>query len=299
MAYPVSVNYVEKVEAARHFLFCLAFTEYHPEPLQYEEVQHHHGILLSSVWIERVRDEYLGQKSNIVHFKGIFSDILEHSHVRNGTAKRWHESEESLLYNKSAIVKRLKNEGNTAQYIAFYLSQVYQLQQTILERMDAVRILFEWIEHPEKYKRVEWLGMFSPFFESNKRGAGRKKASAVIVQKEISEADIAGDEILHTSNGVARKAWLDFAKKKNAIFESVTPKVFRRALMCGDVKTIATGTNLPLLVGLFKEFAKFCTTDKGELGEYKKTVMDNIGWNDTKYQKAGIGQENKKRLFAK
>ena len=56
----------------------------------------------------------------------------------------------------------MKDEGNTKQQIDFYLSQVYKLQQTILERMGAVRILIDWIEHPQKYKNVEWLSMFDP-----------------------------------------------------------------------------------------------------------------------------------------
>ena len=162
MAYPISIDYCKKIEAARHFLFSLPYKENHPDKLSYEEVQHQDGVLLSSVWIENVRQEYLSQDSNIIIFRGIFSDILNNSHVEDGTARKWNESKEGLLYDKKAIIKRMEDEGNTRMQIDFYLSQVYKLQQTILERMDAVRILIDWIEHPQKYKNVEWLSMFDP-----------------------------------------------------------------------------------------------------------------------------------------
>ncbi|MBR4920342.1 MAG: hypothetical protein IKZ62_03360 [Prevotella sp.] len=162
MAYPVSIDYCKKIEAARHFLFSLPYKESHPENLSYEEVQHQDGVLLSSVWIENVRQEYYSQESNLIIFKGIFSDILNNSYVEDGTTRKWNESKEGLLYDKTAIIKRLEYEGNTKMQIDFYLSQVYKLQQTILERMDAARILIDWIEYPQKYEKVEWLSMFDP-----------------------------------------------------------------------------------------------------------------------------------------
>lgn len=162
MAYPVSVDYCKSIEKARVFLSGLPYIEVHPNPLAYEDVQRYDGWLLRDVWIENVRNECLSQDYDIIILKGLFSDILDNYHVKNGTTKKWDESEEGLLYNKSAIVKRLENEGNTEEMIDFYLSQVYKLQQTILERMDAVRILVDWLENPKKYKGVEWLSMFSP-----------------------------------------------------------------------------------------------------------------------------------------
>lgn len=162
MAYPVSIDYRKGIEKTSHFLHGLPYAELHPEQLAYEEVQRYDGWLLGEVWIENVRDECLSQAYDVTILKGIFSDILENIYVKNGMAKRWDESEEGLLYNKSAIVKRLENEGNTREAIVFYLSMVYKLQQTILERMDAVRILIDWLENPKMYKGVEWLSMFSP-----------------------------------------------------------------------------------------------------------------------------------------
>lgn len=162
MAYPISVDYCKSIEKASKLLSGLPYTEMHPELLTYEEVQRYDGWLLSDVLIEDVKNEILSQDYDITILKGVFSDILDNSQVKNGTARRWDESEEGLLYNKSAIAIRLENEGNNRELIDFYLSQVYKLQQTILERMEAVRILVDWLENPKKYEGAEWLSMFSP-----------------------------------------------------------------------------------------------------------------------------------------
>lgn len=228
MAYPISIDYCKKIEAARHFLFSLPNKESHPDNLSYEEVQHQDGILLSSVWIENVRQEYYSQDSDIIIFKGIFSDILNNSHVEDGTAKKWNESKEGLLYDKTAIIKRLVDEGNTKIQIDFYLSQVYKLQQTILERMDAVLILIDWIEHPQHYKGVEWLSLFDP--NRTDDDVQTKDNYSIKVSQLFSSLDKC-EEFFADGNGLSCADWArrlyEYEKKKYYYF---TQK--------GDYKTI-------------------------------------------------------------
>ncbi len=85
MKYPIANNYVETMKRVEKQLFDIAFTERHPEPLTYEEIQ----ALAYEVNTLDIMELYkeTDNSDSIKLYKGQFSDILSNPLVVNGTAR--------------------------------------------------------------------------------------------------------------------------------------------------------------------------------------------------------------------
>lgn len=151
MAYPISVDYINKVEAAQRYLSRLPFVQYHPDKLDFREVQQQHTILLTSAIIEKVEMEQKKQEG-IKDFKDTFAHFLESPLIYKGAAKNWRNVTDSILFHGDKLIKRLEEEGNCSQEIYFFVCQCLQMQQTILERMDDVDRLMERIGANRPYE---------------------------------------------------------------------------------------------------------------------------------------------------
>lgn len=86
MEYPIANNYIETLERVRRQLFEMAFTERHPEPLAYEEIQAMASDV-NALDIMKLYREAVSSDS-LKLYKGMFSDILNNPHVVNGTARK-------------------------------------------------------------------------------------------------------------------------------------------------------------------------------------------------------------------
>lgn len=86
MKYPVANNYIETLERVTKQLHEMAFSERHPEPLTYEEIQAM-ASEVNMLDIMRLYSEAVSSDS-LRLFKGMFSDILSNPHVVNGTARK-------------------------------------------------------------------------------------------------------------------------------------------------------------------------------------------------------------------
>lgn len=138
----------------------------------------------------------------------------------------------------------------------------------------------------------------------NIRGGGRKpsKDSPKPVEKIVEEENIIGEPLCNgaplTPNG-----WLSFLKKKHAVWQSLDFKTLIKALKCGDVATITTGTNKPILVALFKAYAfgycpecRIYANSEEEKDNYKRVCMESAGFNEDQFRRATVGKltENEK-----
>jgi len=175
-------------------------------------------------------------------------------------------------------------------------------------RLVCDNIPFLWYKRLREFATAYDLAPSRARTPKNIRGGGRKplKDSPKPLERIVTTSDIKG-EPLCSGTGRVRGGWLAHLKKKNAIWESVDITTLRRALLCGDVATIATGTNKPVLVGFFKVFAfgyapqysGYAVTDE-EKETYRRVCMESAGYDPTKWQKAGVGKmtkEEKKALF--
>lgn len=140
---PISGQYVEAVETAKGMMFRLAFTEYHPEPLTYEEIQAIDTTLLRLNDAE-VYNEFVVQGVDLSVFRRVFHEILTDPH----NTEDWQNVTEPLYFNEERFVKRLKDEGKDNKYIQFYIEQLYKLQATIMERTECVRRMATILENP-------------------------------------------------------------------------------------------------------------------------------------------------------
>ena len=86
MMYPIANNYVETLERVRRQLSEMAFTERHPEPMAYEEIQTMIGEVLRLNIMELYREAVNSDSLRL--YKSMFSDILTNPHVVNGTTKK-------------------------------------------------------------------------------------------------------------------------------------------------------------------------------------------------------------------
>ena len=86
MKYPIANNYIETLERVRRQLSEMRFTERHPEPLAYEEMQAlSHDVLTLDI-MKLYREAVSSDSPRL--YKGMFSDILTNPHVVNGTTKK-------------------------------------------------------------------------------------------------------------------------------------------------------------------------------------------------------------------
>ena len=139
-----SGQYVEAVKTAKSMMFRLAFTEYHPEPLTYEEIQAIDATLLRLNDAE-VYNEFVVQGVDVSVFRRVFHELLTDPH----NTEDWQNVTEPLYFSEERFVKRLEDEGKDDKYIQFYIEQLYKLQATIMERTECVRRMASILEKPD------------------------------------------------------------------------------------------------------------------------------------------------------
>lgn len=141
---PISGRYVEAVNTAKSMMFRLAFTEYHPEPLKYEEIQAIDTKLLR-LNDAKVYNEFVVQGVDASVFRRVFHELITDPH----NTEDWQNVTEPLYFNEERFVKRLKDEGKDDKCIQFYIEQLYKLQATIMERTECVRKIASILEKPD------------------------------------------------------------------------------------------------------------------------------------------------------
>ena len=100
---PKSGQYVEAVNTANSMMFRLAFTEYHPEHLTYEEIQAIDATLLRLNDAE-VYNDFVVQGVDVSVFRRVFHELLTDPH----NTEDWQNVTEPLYFNEERFVKRLK-----------------------------------------------------------------------------------------------------------------------------------------------------------------------------------------------
>lgn len=140
---PISGRYVEAVNTAKSMMFRLAFTEYHPEPLKYEEIQAIDTKLLRLNDAE-VYNEFVVQGVGVSVFKRVFRELLTDTHK----TEDWRSVTEPLYFDEARYIKRLENEGRDDNYIRFFVEQLYKVQATIMERTECIRKMAVTLENP-------------------------------------------------------------------------------------------------------------------------------------------------------
>lgn len=86
MNYPIANNYIDTLERVKKQLFDIAFTDRHPEPLAYEEIQAMTYEILNLDIMKLYREAVSSESLRL--YKGMFYDILSNRLVTNGTARR-------------------------------------------------------------------------------------------------------------------------------------------------------------------------------------------------------------------
>ena len=90
MKYQIANNYIETLERVTKQLFEMAYTERHPEPLTYEEIQalayDVNTLDIMKLYREAYREAVNSDSLRL--YKSMFSDILSNPHVVNGTARK-------------------------------------------------------------------------------------------------------------------------------------------------------------------------------------------------------------------
>lgn len=127
---PVSVNYVKVVKSSIKFI-------YTPD-LDYKSVQAVDAELLR-LNDNDVFNEFMESGIDLQLFKKIFDELLNDPHKTDN----WRTVDEPLYFNQESLLNRLKGEGRGNEEIKFYMLQVYKLQASILERIDAIRKIFD------------------------------------------------------------------------------------------------------------------------------------------------------------
>lgn len=147
---PKSGQYVEAVKTAKSMMFRLAFTEYYPEPLTYEEIQAIDATLLRLNDAE-VYNEFVVQGVDASVFRRVFHELLTDPH----NTEDWQNVTEPLYFSEERFVKRLEDEGKDDKYIQFYIEQLYKLQATIMERTECVRRMASILEKPDTKDTID------------------------------------------------------------------------------------------------------------------------------------------------
>lgn len=131
-------KYVEAVRDAESFLFQIAFKEYYPR-ISVEDVQKYDARLLR-LNINAVYGEIMSSDLPIEQAEMLFDDLIKDPH----DTSHWMDAERSIYYDETKIIDRLHSDGCNEEQVSFFLLQVYKLQSTVMERIQAVRELFNY-----------------------------------------------------------------------------------------------------------------------------------------------------------
>lgn len=296
----MAYKYADTLERAERHLFRMAFTEYHPEPLAYEEIQELFSEVSSLDIMKLYAEAVKAQTEKMLNvYESLFVDILTNPHnndranpkrpsvandrmnlppyypagtsIRSlkGNPVRYSMNDGKLictetdkegdaiavndvisyLFDGERIVKRLQDEGRDADYIIFFLSQVNQLQDGVLEALDFVRIMFDYLknQHLKKYNgktidsllshktsRAENKERNSVFSGVTKRGYYRTKDTYIALTKK--------DKTLADELSKTLKKGVDSGK-------------LTEALEVCDLEGISNGNRLELLFYAFMTYA--------------------------------------------
>lgn len=129
-------KYVEAVRDAQSFLFRCAFKEYIPS-VSVEDVQKYDARLLR-LNINAVFNEIMTSNLPIEQAEMVFDDLINDPH----DTSYWMDAERSIYYDENKIIDRLISEGYNEEQVSFFLSQIYKLQCSVMERIQSVRELF-------------------------------------------------------------------------------------------------------------------------------------------------------------
>lgn len=176
-------------------------------------------------------------------------------------------------------------------------------------RLVCDNIPFLWYKRLKEFATAYELIQTRAQAPKNIRKGGRKslQEKPKPIEKQVTESDIIGEPLFLYRTVKIRLGWLAHLQAKNAVWKSVDLKTFRKALQCGDVATISTGINKPILVGFFKvfafgyapEYSGYAETDE-EKEKYKSVCMQSAGFDKDQWQKSGVGklkENEKKALF--
>lgn len=283
-------KYTDTLERAERHLFRMAFTEYHPEPLAYEEIQELFSEVSSLDIMKLYAEAVKAQTEKMLNvYESLFVDILTNPHnndranpkrpsVANdrmnlppyypaGTSIRSLEGNPvrysitdgklictetdkegdaiavndviSYIFDGERIVKRLQDEGRDADYIIFFLSQVNQLQDGVLEALDFVRIMFDYLknQHLKKYNGKTFDSILRKAGRANLKKCEPQIQAVTVTNNEISNAE---EAYRHKTSNLSIE---ELDKRYKALFSYLSPGgISKRAFGC-----LKEGTNHNLL----------------------------------------------------
>lgn len=195
----------------------------------------------------------------------------------------------SYLFNGDAITKRLQDEGRDNKYILFFLSQTNQLQESIFERWDDVRIMFDYIEnqHLKKYSK-------EPFFRVDILEKDKAKPEAWKPKPEVQTLTEEDFSIIlstkqrykasnKTFNMIAIKLYgkpVDLhiyltTRGKGCLKLGVDWYMLQRALEFGVLSEISNGNRLDILLYVFTTYAD-TYINKDVRDDYKESINQQI-----------------------
>ena len=193
----------------------------------------------------------------------------------------------SYLFDGDRITKRLLDEGRNADYILFFLSQTNQLHEAIFERLEDVRVMFDYIEkgNLKKFKKADFDTALLE--KEGKEKPEAWKAETIIMDKANSE-DVekaakhyrgSGNtfipdyrKIKNNGNTYILLTFLKGGYKKKGVgclrpgTEQSTLKV---ALEGGVLSEISNGNRVDILLYVFEVFSKkyISTLDRDKYNE--------------------------------
>lgn len=331
MKYPIANNYIETLERVTKQLYEMAFTERHPEPLAYEEIQAM-ASEVNALDIVKLYSEAASSDS-LRLYEIMFTNILSNPHVVNGTARKRitiipyypngliFESDNgnklhysikdgmligiatyadgntteyeviSYLFDGDRITKRLIKEGwdkntfNSEEHkLLFFFTQLNQLQESIFERYEDVRILFDFLEnnHLKKYKNVNPAKNPDAFISLLEKEGKEKpeawKAKTTITNDEVSYNDVDKEAKIYinsynrppgtyvvgmrTFNIEGKKHDLltflkgGWSKRAEGCLKDISNGALQKALEGGVFSMISNGKNVDILLYAFEVYAQ-------------------------------------------
>lgn len=151
-------QYYDTIQEAKTMLFRIAFHDYYKVMPNVEVIQEYEGRLLRL----NINEVMFEVKEN--HAEREVEAMF--GHLLNSDTSDWLSPDTSIMYNGRAIRQRLIDEGYTERKTVFYLDQVYKVQCTIMERIEFVRRMIDYLKNRYNEKDIPFDTVLSPSFDA-------------------------------------------------------------------------------------------------------------------------------------